>query len=212
MGGLSGKAGTVVFVRQPNGAVYLRPRVTPRNPRTPAQEASRALVARAALLWRSLTVEEAVQWNLYALEQQASLQAQGIERQVRASALFTGLVAKFLQVDPNADPPRTPPSSSFDGDGISVQATSGTGSVTFTANAPNAPGVVSEILLQPVTSVHRKPMPRAFRHAGFHRFEPGGLDLTLTSKEGWVACGLRFVRAATGQASAVQFLGTVHVG
>lgn len=44
--GLSGKAGTVVFVEGETG-VYIRPRTVPANPQTPAQTAVRSQFAHA---------------------------------------------------------------------------------------------------------------------------------------------------------------------
>ena len=61
---LRGKAGSAVFAATKNGIV-LRPHTVPRNPRTPAQTAARARMARAASAWATLAPEEHAAWVAY---------------------------------------------------------------------------------------------------------------------------------------------------
>jgi hypothetical protein len=83
--------------------------------------------------------------------------------------------------------------------------------VTFTADRPNAPGVVTELLLQPLASAARRAYRDKYRTQAFVAFAPGALSATVAAAPGWHACGVRFVDSATGQATPVVELGAVRV-
>lgn len=244
MGGLSGKAGTVVFVRGPGGATYIRPRVKPRDPQSPAQSTLRRYLSRAAQAWRELDLEEARQWALYAAKLDRTIG--GGPRQPRN--VFSGLAVKFLLVDPDREIPRVPPVAGFTGDGIVVTVAEGReserglqsafgaadfsppppqqsevcsprsglkpallGGVVFEANAANGPDVTTELLTQRVGSLHSRGTPALFRTAGYFAFVEGTLSTTVPVTRGCYACGVRFVRPSTGQASELMVVGTVKV-
>lgn len=206
-GGISGKAGTVVFVRQANGSVTVRPRTTPRNPRTPNQEAWRGFVARAGRAFRDLDEAEYLAWAAYAREQVAM----GRATSPYPSNAFTALAAKFLQVNPSMiEPPRLPPTEAFGGDAVRVTVAGEPGGVRFSADRANAVGVVTELLLCPLRSRHEVPRPRSYRGQGFVVFG-SSLSKLVTALPGPYACAVRFVRSATGQASEVLVVGRVVV-
>lgn len=210
--GLRGSAGPVVFVQTPQGTTVVRERPTPKDPRSPRQIAWRELVRRAGLLWRTLEPEQAEAWRLYAEAQREARRRSGIPVAINASGAFTALAIKVWQLDPSATPPSEPPAQEFTGDGISVAATGGTGSVMFVASGPNADGVVTELLLQRLPSRLASPQAGRDRHQGFVAFAPGSPEATVPAWSGAYAASVRFVRVATGQASPLVRVGVIVVG
>lgn len=211
--GLSGSAGSVVFVRDPSGATFVRERPLVRGGVSQAQRTWRDLIARAGAMWRTLTPEEVAAWWQYA---DALRAADGPALDVppaNASGLFAGLAAKVWQLDPYAEAPRLPPPTAFTGDGIAVSAAAVPveGAVRFTASAPNASGVVTEVLLQPLPSATARPKRGKDRIRGAVSFAPGGLWMDVPVRSGTYAASVRFVRASTGQLSALVRLGALVV-
>ena len=84
-------------------------------------------------------------------------------------------------------------------------------SIEFTASGPNAAGVVTELLVQPLRSRLRTPVRDRYRGAGFVAFAAGSLTAEIPCKRGAVAVGVRFVRADTGQETGVVELGILEV-
>lgn len=205
MGGLSGKAGTVVFVRGALGDTYVRTRVRPRNPRTPAQMQLRAFMTEAGQVWRGMTVAEVAKWKDYA-------KVAGGDNRNNAITLFTGLAVKFRQAGGTGPIPVAPPSQRFTGDGIRVTAdTPAPGRLRFTASGANTADVLTELLVQPLPSPHRSPTQRLFRPLSFVGFTPGSLSFEATLPAGFYGCAVRFVKASTGQMSDFVPLGVVTV-
>lgn len=127
------------------------------------------------------------------------------------SNAFTALAAKFLQVNPGViDPPRLPPTEAFGGDAVRVTVAAEPGGVRFSADRANAAGVVTELLLCPLRSRHEVPRPRSYRGQGFVSFG-SSLSKFVPALPGPYACGVRFVKTATGQASEVLVVGRVTV-
>ncbi len=120
---------------------------------------------------------------------------------------------------PAPGPQGGPPSPGGVGEGLDSpfrdpfvpDAPEGTGA-TFTADRANSAGVVTELLLQPLATGARRAYRDKYRAQGFVAFAPGSLSATVPALPGWHACGVRFVNAATGQATPVVELGTVLVG
>lgn len=84
--------------------------------------------------------------------------------------------------------------------------------IQFTASAPNAPGVTTELLLQPLESAVRRTYLEKYRHAAFFAFAAGALSVEVpVPTPGWYACGYRFVNTATGQDTGVVECGKVLV-
>ncbi|HRK22590.1 MAG TPA: hypothetical protein PLX06_12310, partial [Fimbriimonadaceae bacterium] len=122
-------------------------------------------------------------------------------RPVGGIAAFIELTVKFLQNNPAGTIPLVPPTSEFIGDSITVSASAGTGMVTFTATAPNAAGIMTELLLQPLANAHREPSKNGYRSKQFFNFSAGVLTRNVTVPAGFYAAGYRFVKASTGQAT-----------
>lgn len=204
-GGLHGSAGSATFVRTPYG-VSLRARTQPRNPRTPAQVASRTRMARASFAWKQMTIEQAMAWRDYAV----SLSLPAAATRVSAQNVFIRLATKFLQVSPNGEIPLMPPSSPFGGDAISISASAVQGGVRFASSGGNGGGVATELLLQPLASVHRRAYEKEYRTKAFHVFPSVSLyDVSVPG--GVYACAVRFVRIATGECTELLPVGLVSV-
>lgn len=209
--GIKGKAGSVVMVQMPDGRTIIRPRTVPRNPRTPRQQLSRALMKRATAAYRALSPEQLQEWQVYADKVQAWQQAQGVSKICRVCDLFISLSIKYLQIYPNGVLPESPPAELFAGDAVQVTVQGEVGRVRFKANLPNQPGVLTELLLAPASSAIAKPNPHAFRHMGFIAFQSGALETTVQAAEGWHAAAVRFVQSDTGQAAPLLRVGMVRV-
>ena len=87
----------------------------------------------------------------------------------------------------------------------------GTSNVTFVASGANAPGVVTELLVQPLVNAYRRSYADKYAGAGFHAFPAAG-TVEVPVRAGAVAVAYRFVLAATGQETALVELGTFVVG
>ncbi|RYG26564.1 hypothetical protein EON82_02830 [bacterium] len=85
------------------------------------------------------------------------------------------------------------------------------GVLTFSADRANAPGVVTELLIQPLANRRRAVYKDKYVSRGFFAFAPGSLEATVECPPGAYACAIRFVRAATGQETAIVALGVVEV-
>ena len=85
------------------------------------------------------------------------------------------------------------------------------GVLRFVASGANAPGVVTEIMVEKLANVRRKPSG-GYKSRGFFAFEKESLTFGLPVEAGTYACAIRFVERAGGRATAVEALGTVTVG
>ena len=210
-GGLKGRSGNAVFVPTSRGTV-VRERTIPHDPRTPAQIAARARQARAARAWGDLDPSAVAAWTVWA-------RARGLQ----PNNAFATLYKVLLRLDPAAPAPPSPPAHAFFGDSIAIgvdppspsgsswRGGQGGEALLFSASAPNAPGLVTEILLQPLASRNRRTYADKYRHAAYVPFADT-LPHVVPCAPGWVACAYRFVNAATGQVTEIAELGAVRVG
>ena len=203
---LHGRAGNVVFVRGAEG-VQVRPYVVGRDPRTEGQIAARGRMRQAGEAWRGMTVEQASLWRDYA-ESLAAIDPATRERVVpRAQLLFSKLAVKFLQVNPGGVIPLIPPVSAFVSENIEPVAGVDVSGILISSMRANSPGVRTEILIQPLASVHRRSYLARYRSAGFYVLD-GAHGVPILVPPGAYAVAVRFVVAATGQESEVWELGT----
>ena len=208
--GLSGKAGNVVFV-QTEGGVVARPYVLPHDPRTPAQAAVRHAFARAVTAYRALSPANAALWQDYAAGMARYNSRNGSARKPTAYGAFTGLSAKFLQVNPAGAIPQAPPRLGFSGDRITVTAAGEAGRIVFTASAANSADVRVELLLQPVKFAHQSPQSDKYRTQAFAHFGFPALAASLEVTPGYYAPAYRFVHVLTGQETEIAPLPAVLV-
>ncbi len=123
---------------------------------------------------------------------------------------FVALTARFLQINPGADPPLTPPARVYGGDSVEVTVAAVPGGVAFEAGWPNADGSDTKLLLQRLANPRRAPGPQ-YKSARFVRFETGSLRVVLPVEPGVWACATRFVAPATGEAAGFAVHGVVEV-
>lgn len=207
--GLRGKVGNAVFVRTPYG-VSVRDYVIPTDPQTEAQMAVRQRMRLAAAAWRSLTAAQIEAWNDFAEATGGREPGDGRLLGPSGQRLFVRLATKFLQVSPGSVVPRDPPETAFGGDAVSVSASGEQGAVRFVGSGPNASGVVTELLLQPVRTAVSRAYLQKYRSQGFVSFS-GSEVVVPVEVGGWYAAAYRFVLVATGQAGAVLPAGVVRV-
>lgn len=207
-GNLHGASGNAVYVRSPYGTI-LRNRPMVWNEPTQAQRECRVRMSLVGRAWTSLSLDEAAVWKRYAQALAASEPPTDGTPPPTAQQVFVRLGLKVLQVDPAATVPPLPPSNAFLGDAVVVGAVAMPGALRFTASQPNDPGILTELLLQPLRSVHRRTFLSRYRTAAFVPFSDGAYDVAV--QPGAVAAAYRFVRAATGQETALAELGVFVV-
>lgn len=209
-GAVSGRVGNVVFADTPHGTVI---RELPEQSRkiSEAQAWVRMRLGRASAAFRAMTIEQAAAWRTYAEGLNAGMPESRTRGGISAQQAFNALTTKLLQIDPQAEIPLLPPSEPFGGDALVFALAPAPGGVEVSVDRANAPGVVTELLLQRLPSVHCRTYMQRYRTAGFFGFG-SGLSTVLPCAAGVWAVAARFVRAGTGQAGPVMELGVVVVG
>lgn len=201
---LSGSVGNVAFRRTSSGTQMVE-RSRGRDPQTPAQRAARDRMRRAGQAWLSLSLEEAEAWREYARR----LAPSALVRPPQAVNVFKTFATRVLAVNPLVAIPVLPPSAPFGGDAVRVTVQAVQGGIAFVPDGSNATGVVTELLVQALASPHRAAYPERYRSQGFLAFT--GEPVVVPTGAGWHAVAVRFVRAATGQATPLLELGRVRV-
>ena len=207
-GGLSGKAGTVVFVTRKDGIQYVKPRVTPRNPRTAGQTAARERMAAANRAWQSLDQVGFRQWAVFTEQYNAVYRAGIGLKDMGVPQLFVMLATKFLQVNPNGLVPTEPPLSVVVGDNVGFTLeTIAAGKARLFASQANALGMVTEVLIQVLPTAGRTAREGHFRHYGVVAFSSAGENFLVEYEGRFASVAVRFVCEATGQASGLMVVG-----
>lgn len=202
-----GRVGDLVVVQLKSGPAVRR-RPSYRRSSSPAQKAVAERMRQVSAAWNSMTPEQAGEWHRYARTIELHDRITGNTYSPAGYNAFTGLSTRFLQANPSGEVPLVPPSASFVGDLPAVTVAAEAGQITFTAARANAPGVVTELMLQRLASPRRQPSTR-YTSAAFAAYTPEHLTETVTVEPSAYACAVRFVLAATGQAGAVFPLGVV---
>lgn len=206
--GLRGASGNAVYVRSPYGTI-LRNRPMTWSPPTESQIAARDRMATVGKAWSSLTLDQATAWKRYAASMAATMPPHEGVVPPSAQNLFVRQGLKLLQIDPSASLPSLPPSDAFLGEALVLGVATVPGAIRFTPSRPNTPGITTELLLQPLRSVHRRTYLSKYRTAAFVSFGSGSHDLPV--KPGVYALAYRFVKMDTGQETALAELGMVVV-
>lgn len=206
---LCGASGNAVYVRSPYGTI-LRNRPMVWNEPSEKQIEARQRMAAAGRAWSALSLVQAAAWKQYAAQQIQSTPRTDETPPPSVQNVFVRLAVKVLHVDPTAPIPVNPPTTAFLGDAVTVAVTTEPGAIRFTPSQPNDPGIVTELLLQPLRSVHRRTYISKYRTAAFVAFGSAPYDLAV--KPGVYAVAYRFVRAETGQETGVAELGVFAVG
>ena len=203
--GYAGKLGSLVFRNTPYGTQMLE-RQRPKQPNTPAQVAARDRLKKAGQAWRGMSVEQAALWRAYA--DSMGRDARGFR--LDPNNVFSRLALRVLQVNPSAAIPLEPPTTPFSGDAIAASVEAGSGAVVLQVTAGNAAGVVTEVLLQRVASVHCAAYLEKYRSQGFSSWVAGS-SVSCPVPKGVYVVAIRAVRAATGQSGELMEIGRVVV-
>ena len=231
-GEMTGRVGNAVLVRDPGGTI-LRDLPRRNDPQTPEQRAFRARQTRAARAWQELEPEAVADWTQYApqmgmrpmnafttlykvllrLDPAAPVPLVPPARPFFGDVIEIGLSPQLpLHLEGDASGPvRTAFASPSSADPKTEPLGEGEPSVRFAASGANAAGVVTELLIQPLASRHRRTYPERYRHAAYMTFT-GAETVAVAAPEGWVALAYRFVNRATGQVTALAELGVVQSG
>lgn len=205
-----GKVGNVVFVKTRSGqGVRRRPQY--RMSLSPAQFAATARLRQAAALWLDLSVEEGAAWEQYAETITRSNNVSGTQYSPCAYNAFSMLTTKFLQLNPEEDPPRLPPVGDFIFASPTLEVEGQVEGVLFTALWPCNPGEAMELYIQKLPTQHRKP-GNQYVSAAVAPFHPGELEYFLPLEPGYYALAARPVCLATGEMGLFGKLATVTVG
>ena len=150
-------------------------------------------------LWSELSYDAVQAWRAYADTVLLTDRISGSRYSPTAFNAFVGLATKFVQVNPGEPVPLLPPVGEFLGDSVQVSTSVVGSAVRFSATGANADGVVTELMLQPLANVRRKPNSGAYKAMAFVAFASGSLSADVGVEPGVYACAYRFVEAATGR-------------
>ncbi len=193
---IRGKSGNINFAKTKYGVEYKSNPVRTK-PQSAAQLAQQTRLKKAAATFATLTGAQNTAWQTYAQNHPITTK-NGDNAIQSAYSAFAGLFTKFIQVNPLGTFPTAPPSVAFGGDAVTVTVAATTGKISFTANKANAVNVTTELLLQPLKNIYRKPTNN-YPSLGFFPFTSGGLTTSLTVTPGAYSVAIRFVNSATGQ-------------
>lgn len=211
--GLSGALGDTVIAQFPDGP-RVRARIPVRKGRTPAQDVARRRIGWVSRAWAALDDEAFTAWRNYAWSRVWRNPATGAIVTPKPYCLFVGLASKARQVNPSIDLHAfMPPARPFLGDGVTVVASlpedpSEPGVIVSTDRA-NVPGVVTELLAQPLVNTRRATYRDKYVSQAFVAFDGEPVELALPA--GAWALAYRFVRPDTGQETELVELGAFAV-
>lgn len=198
IGGMSGKVGGLVFARTESGTIL---RETPEGRRDDSEAQYRIAwnLRKANSAWRGLEWEQVLAWQAYAATLKRRNPQTGLLVAPKAYNVFIGLATKFLQANPNGEIPLGPPQGRFFGDLVQVSVEAQGPNLLYTADRDNAPGVVTELLLQRLTGRNNAPKERSYVAAGFMAFDTEHREFEHGVFPWTYAAAIRFVEAATGR-------------
>ena len=231
-GELRGRVGGLVYVGGPHGTT-VRERPTRRKEPTVPQIMNGERMALASGVWASLSPEAMGRWRRYA-EGLAATEPALARSPARGWNAFFAFANRVMMVELGATMPAEPPTGFFAGDAVGVRAEplpseeslraedgspltlpspKGEGSgILFVADRANAPGVVTELLSQPLANAGRAPVGSRYRSRGFVHFASETLAVPVGLPLGWHAVAVRFVERGTGRATGLFPIGIVRVG
>ncbi len=206
----SGRLGDRVYLKG-RGKVRSRKYVSPLDARTAKQQTRRSGFAQVSQTWRMLTEAQRLAWDRYGAARRRTAPTWAETNTQTGYGAFLSLSLKRLHAQPDADLRTGPPSAPFAGDTIAVTAQAGAGEIVWQASGPNAPGIVTELLAQPMRRVGSLACPEKCRTQAFVSFTDERIAETTPLAPGLWACAVRFVHVDTGQAAALVFLPPVWV-
>lgn len=203
---MSGKLDTLTFSDTKEGTI-MRMRVTPKNPRSASQIATRLAFTKATRQWATLTSGQIAAWEAFAQGYEVTEETTEVVYHSYGFNAFVKLAAKYFAVNPSStSAPTNPPATSFNGDTAKITADAIAGAVKFTSNAANASKVTTALLLQPLKNKNRKPSATGYRTKVYFTFLAGTLTKDVTVPSGYYAAGYQFVNTDTGQETAPVYI------
>jgi hypothetical protein len=158
----SGKLNGSVFSRNRAGQ-YIRTKVTPSNPQTPAQQFARANLTAATTAWRSLTQDQRDVWNAYA-EQVTAKNIFGDSVILTGAQLFVRINANLLYIGQPIVPDVPDKTPADPVSALSISAAAGTPALSITfAPTPVPSEHVLSILITPQIPPSRGFVRNSFR-------------------------------------------------
>ena len=205
----SGSIGDSVIVDLRSGTVVRRKPVYKRAT-SPLQAQVSARMKQSTTVYKTLTYPQIQAWNDFGATQTRTDTLSGKKYTLSGQNAFTALSTKFLQITPVGRIPVAPPAVPFPGDNVLMAVLGDIGKLLWMASHANASGAATELLLQRLPNVRRKPT-RHYTALAFVSFPPSALTATTPVEPGWYACAFRFVCPATGEAKELQKMGVVEV-
>ena len=234
---ISGKLWGGVLAVQPDGTTVLRDAPRRRRPPTPAMRAAAARFEPVAQAWRAIPPEAIGLWRAYAAQRGTqpyraftALASKRLQMRPGAPVPLLPPTAPFAGDGIRVTVDSLPLGKGRDGiesseeEGRAREDETGPlplpplqdeplgEGVLFTANAPNAPGVVTELLTVRLPNANRRPQAKDYRTRAFVPFAAGVLTARVPCGRGAWACAVRFVREDSGQEGGVVEIGVVTVG
>lgn len=208
---IRGKLGGNVFSKGRSGST-LRVRVKPRNPRSSAQSAVRALVTAGSRAAKALSSMLLAEWKAYALTITKHQSVSGAAYNPSWITAFIELYVPFFLATPGGTFPDDPPTDPYSGDVITITAAGGSGQIQVTGSAQstadNTVFVYAELLKSanragsngPGKLISVDPIPATPFHVTITGLAPGEYKVSY-----------RFVLTTTGQMGPLVFLGNKTV-
>lgn len=204
-----------------NGGTMLRSRPTYRYRVTPPVAQGNDRLKQANAVWSGVGEITADAWDAYGRAHPRVDPVSGHRYASAGKNVFVGLSCKLLQLDATASLPHLPPMRPFIADDVVVElgvsigederrVSVVEGAILFEASGPNSPGVVTELLIQPLKSVRSKPQT-FYKSHGFVAFEEGNLGAEVALPAGVYACATQFVERSSGRTVGWARLGKVTV-
>lgn len=206
---MSGGAGDVVVSRTRSG-MATRSKPSYRYPKVPAVQEGVARLRAANALWNAMGVAEAEEWNRYAATLSRRDPFTGKQYAPSGKNVLVALASKYMQANPGAPIPVSPPTSPYLPPSGSVTVSAACGGARFEASEAPPPGTVVELMIQRLVNGKRKPTS-FYKSAAFTPFSEGSLEHTIPLSPGWYAVAYQYVEQGTGRTQGMLTLGKIEV-
>lgn len=181
-------------------------------PGTASQKAQQSRLGRGAQGWGSLTDAQREAWTQAATKVKSRSVRRMKPKAITGPQLYTSLASKFLACSPGGTVPVYPPATAFKGDpSMVLTLTASTGNLVLSANHGNLAGVKTEIKVQKLAAIYRKPEKGGFRTKSYVAFAGTSLSASIPVAPGAYSVAVQYVNVATGETSGFQIVGQVAV-
>ena len=210
---IRGKVAGTVYTKGRSGPT-MRVRVKPKNPKSVAQEAQRAIMtnaSRTAIAYDAATI---ALWKAYAATVTKHQSVSGAAYNPSWITASNSLYLDYTRLNSGDDGswPGTPPTASYTPPPAVLAVTSGaTGTITFTGPTGAVPDCTALIYIGLIPGTARTGTVAMLRFAGYKNFSAGSVhqDYTGFASGSRYVVGYKFGSQDTGQTGPLQFLGTI---